>query len=342
MKITRKTLPIMLIFVLCGLVFGQNDEKKMSTYCGSGIIIGRAKSLPKPSNAWTTCDCKYEKSEEFVSVQIEIEENGNVTSATTVSGHPFLRANAEAATRNSKFSPTIFNGKFQKTYSELTYTFNITEGEVSVLESPLKFLSIPLGNLNDKAISLPMPKRPFGNYRVAEDSKIGVEVKTDLHKGIVVEAKGSYGFPLFKKPAEDAALLAKFDFSKSNLPAKFGTGILWYKVDDFIKPNESLVSDKEIIDKSQTYSFCVVNGKSIHLPKPEYPQIAKALRAAGEVQVQVIIDKKGIVIKAKVVKGHPLLRENSIKAAFKSTFEPVKLSGKPVKVTGVIVYKFML
>ncbi len=111
---------------------------------------------------------------------------------------------------------------------------------------------------------------------------------------------------------------------------------------------ENRCSKAEIVNKKasnstpQTYSFCVINGKVINLPKPEYPQIAKAVKAAGEVQVQVIIDKKGRVIKAKVVSGHPFLRANSIKAALKSTFEPVKLSGKPVKITGVIVYKFLL
>ncbi len=355
MKMIRKTLPIILIFVLCGLVFGQND--KTTPQGNSGLIIGRAKSLPKPA-AWQTCDCKYEKPEEVINVQIEIDENGNVTSATTISGHPVLRAVSEASARNSKFTPAFFNGKLQKTYSELTYIFNIGEGEVSVRESQVKFVNIPLGNLNEKAILLPMPRRPFGNYKVAEDSSVGVVIKIDLRTGNVVEAKGAYGHPLFRKIVEDVALQAKFDFTKSNIPAKFGTGVLWYKVNDFTRASEDLVIQKqpskiqpvkkptkvkaESIDTSPIVSLCVVNGKAINLEKPEYPKAAKAVKAAGEVNVQVIIDKKGNVIEAKAVSGHPLLRANAVKAALKSTFEPVKLSGKPVKVSSVIVYKFLL
>jgi TonB family protein len=342
MKITRKTLPIILIFVLCGLVFGQNDEKKMSAHCGSGIMIGQAINLPKPPKAWETCKCKFGSLVQNVLVQITIDENGNVVKANAVSGHPLFRAASEVSARNSRFSPSIFNGKPQLMLGELVYTFDIEKSEISVRASPLIFVQIPIANLNDKVISMPMPKHPFGNFKGAKHSQVGVEVKIDLKTGNVIEAKGAYGFPVFKKYAEDAALQAKFDFTKNTMLAKFGTGILWYKVDDFIKLEESSFSDKKTIDKSQTYSFCVVNGKAINLPKPEFPQIAKAIKAAGDVQVQVVIDKKGNVIKAKAVSGHPFLRANAIKAALKSTFEPVKLSGKPIKVTGVIVYKFIL
>lgn len=84
----------------------------------------------------------------------------------------------------------------------------------------------------------------------------------------------------------------------------------------------------------------VVNGQATSLPKPVYPQTAKAVNASGEVSVQVMIDENGKVISAKAVSGHPLLRTVSEQAARGAKFKPTTLSNQPVKVTGVIIYNF--
>ena len=88
-------------------------------------------------------------------------------------------------------------------------------------------------------------------------------------------------------------------------------------------------------------SLGVINGKAISLTKPPYPAAAKAVRAGGAVNVQVLIDEKGNVVSASAVSGHPLLRAASENAARQSKFSPTLLSNQPVKVTGVIVYNFM-
>jgi periplasmic protein TonB len=84
----------------------------------------------------------------------------------------------------------------------------------------------------------------------------------------------------------------------------------------------------------------VVNGKAVNLVKPPYPPAAKAVRAAGQVSVQVTIDESGNVISASAVSGHALLRAAAESAARASKFSPTLLSGQKVKVTGVIVYNF--
>jgi TonB family protein len=84
----------------------------------------------------------------------------------------------------------------------------------------------------------------------------------------------------------------------------------------------------------------VINGQATSLPKPPYPLAAKAVRAAGNVNVQVMIDETGKVISAKAIDGHILLRPAAEKAAWSAKFNPTLLSKQPVKVTGVIVYRF--
>lgn len=85
----------------------------------------------------------------------------------------------------------------------------------------------------------------------------------------------------------------------------------------------------------------VLNGKAISLPQPPYPPAARAVHASGAVNVQVTVDEKGNVTSASAVSGHPLLRAAATAAARQARFSPTKLSGAPVKVTGVIVYNFV-
>ncbi|MBX3268586.1 MAG: TonB family protein [Acidobacteria bacterium] len=91
---------------------------------------------------------------------------------------------------------------------------------------------------------------------------------------------------------------------------------------------------------SDAISGGVVNGKATFLPKPEYPPAAKAVRASGAVNVEVMIDTDGTVIEANAVSGHPLLRRSAVTAARSAKFAPTMLAGKPVKVKGVLVFNF--
>lgn len=86
----------------------------------------------------------------------------------------------------------------------------------------------------------------------------------------------------------------------------------------------------------------VLQGKAIRKIRPEYPAIAKAAHAQGTVQVQVLISEQGQVISASVISGHPLLREVSVRASRQWLFEPTLLSKEPVKVEGILTFKFTL
>lgn len=90
----------------------------------------------------------------------------------------------------------------------------------------------------------------------------------------------------------------------------------------------------------KTISGGVVNGKAVNLPKPVYPATARASRASGAVNVQIVIDESGNVISATAVSGNPLLRAAAVAAARSSKFAPTKLSGQPIKVTGIVAYNF--
>ncbi|HKX82998.1 MAG TPA: energy transducer TonB [Pyrinomonadaceae bacterium] len=111
------------------------------------------------------------------------------------------------------------------------------------------------------------------------------------------------------------------------------------------KPIESTVVEPDrapppVIRPKAPVSKGVVNGLAIDLPKPLFTKMAQSVGAGGDVTVQVLIDERGNVVSAKALRGHPLLLQESERAAKRARFKPTLLSDVPVKVTGVITYRF--
>ena len=94
--------------------------------------------------------------------------------------------------------------------------------------------------------------------------------------------------------------------------------------------------------KTVTQTKGVINGYAIDLPKPIYPAAAKAIRLSGVVNVQVLIDEYGTVVSAKAIDGPAVFKGEAERSAKRAKFKPTYLSDQPTKVTGVIVYKFIL
>ena len=85
-----------------------------------GVINGKATSLPKPPYPPAA---KAVGAGGAVSVQVKIDEQGYVTSAKAISGHPLLRNAAESAARNAKFSPTYLSKQPVKVVGVIIYNF---------------------------------------------------------------------------------------------------------------------------------------------------------------------------------------------------------------------------
>lgn len=63
-----------------------------------------------------------------VVVELVIDEQGNVTSARIVSGHPLLRSALLKAARSWKFNPALIEGRAVSVQGRMTYTFPISKG----------------------------------------------------------------------------------------------------------------------------------------------------------------------------------------------------------------------
>jgi TonB family protein len=95
----------------------QNATKRA---INGGVLNGKAASLPAPSYP---AIARAAHASGAVNVQILIDEGGNVIEATPVSGHPLLRAAAQAAAREAKFAPTRMGGEPVMVSGVLVFNF---------------------------------------------------------------------------------------------------------------------------------------------------------------------------------------------------------------------------
>jgi hypothetical protein len=85
-----------------------------------GVLNGKAISLTKPPYPPAA---RAVRAEGAVSIEVLIDENGDVFSASAVSGHPLLRAASAQAACGSKFNPTQLSGNPVKVTGIIVYNF---------------------------------------------------------------------------------------------------------------------------------------------------------------------------------------------------------------------------
>jgi TonB family protein len=99
------------------------EPQKQKTIVSREPINGRAISLPKPIYPELA---KRMRVSGKVNVQVLIDETGRVVSATVVSGSPFLRAEAQKAAMQARFSPTRLGDQPVKVSGVIIYNFELS------------------------------------------------------------------------------------------------------------------------------------------------------------------------------------------------------------------------
>jgi TonB family protein len=98
---------------------GAGSEPTAKKISG-GVLNGKASSLPAPEYP---AAARAVNASGAVNIQVTINEQGDIVSATAVSGHPLLRQAAEQAARKAKFAPTSLQGVPVSVTGVLVYNF---------------------------------------------------------------------------------------------------------------------------------------------------------------------------------------------------------------------------
>ena len=106
-----------------GPVFGAmkaEAESSENSKVDSGVLNGKALALPKPAYP---AIAKAAHASGTVRVQVVIDEEGNVSQARAIDGHPLLQAVSVAAARQAKFTATLLEGEPVKVTGVIEYNF---------------------------------------------------------------------------------------------------------------------------------------------------------------------------------------------------------------------------
>jgi TonB family protein len=111
--------------------------------------------------------------------------------------------------------------------------------------------------------------------------------------------------------------------------------------EEVVEAAKAATADREKArPRKLTVSSGVLEGSAVKKVQPLYPPEAKAAKVSGAVRIQILVSEEGNVIEAVVVEGPVLLRESALAAARQWVFRPTELAGQPVKLAGILNFKF--
>lgn len=173
-----------------------------------------------------------------------------------------------------------------------------------------------------------------------DQESLGLSLSLNVIAAVLSQKLGLKGLAISHKAAAERRLVANSDW-KAYFPAMSEDE---FKIYDAIPSSmksvrSSLTADKIEDRPKARISGGVLNGRATKLPLPVYPVTSR--EASGQVIVNVVVDEAGKVIWARAISGHPALQKTSEDAAWKAEFPPMKLEGKPEKVSGVLIYNFV-
>jgi TonB family protein len=190
-------LALTVLFSVCA-VCAQDAKKPLVR----GIVNGYAKELPKPV---LTPKEEAACASGQVKVEVQINENGKIISATAVSGDKTLWRSAVAAARHARFGPSRIDAPPIKIWGYLVYNFQ-PHSRCSTSKEKVIWLC----NINAKVVNVPSPKYPAAALAVRAHGKVDVQIEID-ENGKVISAKAVSGHPLLRSASETAALNAVFE-----------------------------------------------------------------------------------------------------------------------------------
>jgi periplasmic protein TonB len=86
----------------------------------------------------------------------------------------------------------------------------------------------------------------------------------------------------------------------------------------------------------------ISEGNLIRKILPTYPALARSARIQGQVALQAVISKQGVIENLQVVSGHPMLVPAAIEAVRQWRYRPYILNNEPVEVETQITVNFSL
>jgi TonB family protein len=268
------------------------------------------------------------KVEGKVTIESTTNIDGDVVEAKVLHGHPLLRQAAVEAIKQWKYEPYIVEGEKKPVQFTVVLNFRL----------PRKSEDKPIAlsaQQQPKLIKKINPKYPPEALKAGVSGKVVIEATTGK-EGDVTDAVVIDGHPLLNPAALDAVRQWKYEpylIKGVKKPVKF-TVVMNFKLHKKEKTGTDEGSPLVVSSDQQPKLIKKVN--------PEYPKDALKEGIQGKVVIEATTDKKGIVVEAKVIDGHPLLNKAALKALKQWEYEPYIIDGEKKSVKFTVIMNFHL
>lgn len=263
------------------------------------------------------------------------DEKGNISEMTVVSD------------KGSLLSKEVYKYDYDSVgnWTKMTTSVAVIEGGNVTFEPTEVTYRTIMYYLDENMLKMAQPGAPAGNVATATVKAPTPEVKTTPVAAPVTKPQtvsGANKYANSKGAAHKTApiLPNARTWADSGNSAGVKLGSISEPVREPIVV--AMASEPPPLPATKSISGGALNGRALNLPQPSYPDPAKRAHLSGLVTVEVVVDETGKVISAQATGGPSMLRDPAVQAAMKARFSPTLLSGQPVKVTGVINYKFTL
>ena len=280
------------------------------------------------------------KVEGVVMAQVKLDDNGNVTDASILSGPEELRKAVLQSLLSWHFVKDVagttrqVSVKFSLPAATATTVPPLT-GEkqtISITASPLP----PPVNAQRKGIASETPAGP----RVVRAITVhGVGMPADeLIAKLPVRVNDQFAPETFAK-IQEAVHQIDEHLVVMTVPLP-PNGV---EIRIMAPPSPPMPAAQSVTPPGTiTVGGRVQSAKLVSNPPPVYPTIARQARISGTVELGVIISPDGHIQEAHVISGHPLLRQAALDAVIQWVYQPTLLNGQPVAVSTTVDVVFSI
>ena len=247
-----------------------------------------------------------------VILECTISPKGEVADTRVLRGLPLLSEAAIEAVREWRYTPTLLDGVAVPVIMTVTVNFKL---------EAVRFEDL-MGSLRHENEDVRMAAA-LGLSRLKEGGFAGSPEKRDAISALErLAAKDE------SASVRAAAAQALTQLDGRPLPANASTS---HEAGSTAEPGPTADLLSEAVIEPPSDSPVLDSPPRIRNPaKPQYPREAFDAKIEGTVLIEVLVDDKGRIVKARVIQSVPGLDEAALDAAKKWQFEPARKGGKPV------------
>jgi TonB family protein len=273
-----------------------------------------------------------------VTLELTLDEGGNVVDARAVSGPVELRQEAVRWALDWRYDPNVQSAR--NVVATVSFRLPPEDPHVSfpllALPGLLDSADFPPASLVLRSVQTADLDPPNPALQARLESYIGrsladAGVADAIHADIVNATEGGSGYyatRAYTAPrADGAVLLVRRPLAVERTPTE----------------NVPVVrTEAPPVPKRIRIDGAVQKEKLLRQVRPEYPALARQARVQGTVELSVILTHEGAVQTVEVLSGQPLLISAAIDAVKQWRYKPTLLNGVPVEVETQVSVNFYI